>query len=96
MSEDNSKELAIKKKCQKAHPDFVSVVDNMQLEELGKKQLEYANYREQTELAKKKDEALQAAKDQAAELARPYNEALKALKEKMAYMNLLIDERKQD
>ena len=90
---DNSKELALKKKCQKDHPTFTETVDGMALGDLEKKLLEYAKYREQTLLAQKKDEGLQAAKDVVTELNGPYRDTLSALKDKMAYLNLLFEEK---
>ena len=92
---DNSKELALKKKCQKDHPDFANVVDGMQSMDLEKKLLEYAKYREETEMAKKKDEGLQAAKDAVAELNGPYKDTLAALKIKMSYIHILMEEKKE-
>ena len=48
----------------------------------------------QTELSKKKDIELQNAKDLASELGAPYRETLNALKTKMAYLHILIEEKK--
>jgi hypothetical protein len=53
-----------------------------------------AKYREETEMAKSKDEALAKAKEMSKELQAPYNDALKALKVKMGYLSLLIQDRK--
>ena len=94
MSEDHSKELAIRDKAQKDYPEFTDSVDSLQLAELEKNMLTLAKYREETELAKKKDEALEKAKNEVKELQAPYNDALKALKIKMAYLGILIQERK--
>ena len=96
MSEDQTKELALKTKAQKDYPEFTDGVDNLQLAELESNMLRLAKYREETEMAKKKDEALEKAKDMAKELQAPYNDALKALKIKMAYLGILIQERKGD
>lgn len=94
MSEDQSKELALKKKAQKDYPDFTDSVDNLKLTDLEVNMLTLAKYREETELAKKKDVELEQTKEKVAELQAPYNDALKALKTKMAYLGLLIQERK--
>jgi len=96
MSEenDNTKELALKTKAQKDFPEFTDSVDSANLEELEKQLLRYAKYREETEMAKKKDEALEKAKNNVKELQAPYNETLNALKIKTAYLGLLIEERK--
>lgn len=96
MSEenDNVKELALKTKAQKDFPEFTDSVDNAQLPELESQLLRYAKYREETEMAKKKDETLEKAKNNVKELQAPYNETLNALKIKTAYLGLLISERK--
>lgn len=94
MSEDNSKELALKTKAQKDYPEFTDSVDNASLEDLEKNLLRYAKYREETEMAKKKDEDLEKAKNVVADLQAPYNDTLKALKIKLAYLGLLIAEKK--
>jgi FtsZ-binding cell division protein ZapB len=96
MSEenDNVKELALKTKVQKDFPEFTDAVDSAPLKDLEEKMLAYAKYREETEMAKKKDEALEKAKNNVKELQAPYNETLNALKAKTAYLGLLIQERK--
>lgn len=96
MSEDQTKELALKTKAQKDYPEFTDGVDNLKLAELEANLLRLAKYREETEMAKKKDSALERAKETIKELQAPYNDALKALKVKMGYLNLLIQERKGD
>jgi len=89
---DNEKELALKKKAQKDYPAFVDAVEGLSTEELKSNLTRYAKYREETELAKKKDEELERAKDLVNELSAPYNDTLKALKIKMAYINILMEE----
>lgn len=96
MSEDNSKELAIKDKVQKDYPEFTDSVDSLKLADLESNMLQMAKYREETEMAKKKDEELEKAKAEVKELQAPYNDALKALKLKMAYLGLLIKDRKDN
>ena len=91
---DNEKELALKKKAQKDFPEFTDAADGMDLTGLESKLMTHAKYREETEFAKKKDEELQKAKDLAKELGAPYRETLNALKTKMAYLHLLIEEKK--
>lgn len=90
---DDSKELSIKKKCQKDYPEFTDQVDTLSVQELEKNIIRYANYREETELEKQKDPDLQRAKETVKELSAPYNDTLKALKLKMAYLYLLVGER---
>lgn len=94
MSEDQTKELALKTKAQKDYPEFTDGVDSLQLAELESNMLRMAKYREETEMAKSKDEALAKAKEMSKELQAPYNDALKALKVKMGYLSLLIQDRK--
>ncbi len=89
-----SKEVDLKKKVQKDYPDFTDSNDGLNIKELEGNLLIYAKYREETEMAKSKDEKLQEAKDTASELGAPYRDALKALKAKMAYINVLIVEKK--
>ena len=96
MGEDQTKELALKTKAQKDYPEFTDGVDNLQLAELESNLLRLAKYREETEMAKKKDETLEKARNDVAELQAPYNDAIKALKIKMGYLNLLIQDRKGD
>lgn len=96
MSEDQSKELAVKTKAQKEFPEFTDSVDSLKLQDLETNMLTLAKYREETELAKQKDEALAKAKEEVKELQAPYNDALKALKIKMAYLGVLIQEKKVD
>lgn len=91
---DDSKELALKTKVQKDYPEFTDTVDNAQLPALESSMLKYANYREEVEMAKKKDQALEKAKNVVADLQAPYNDSIKALKLKTAYLGLLIAERK--
>ena len=91
---DNTKELAIKTKVEKEYPDFADATGGLQLEELEKKLSLYANYREETELAKAKDATLEEARERAKILAQPYGDALKALKMKLAYIHVLLNEKK--
>lgn len=92
--EERSKEYLIKVKCQKDYPDFTNVVENMDLKELEQNLFKYANYREETELARKKDADLERAKDLVTELDGPYKDTLKALKAKMSYLHVLLQEKK--
>jgi hypothetical protein len=94
--EDQSKELAIKKKAQKDYPDFTDSVDGLGLEDLKKNMVIYSQYREDSELAKQKDEGLKEAKDNVKFLSGPYNDTIKALKTKLAYLNLLAREKQSD
>ena len=94
MSEDNAKELALKTKAQKDYPEFTGSVDALKVEDLEANLLRLAKYREETEMAKKKDELLERARTQVTDLQAPYNDALKALKVKMAYLGLLIQDKK--
>ena len=96
MSEDNAKELALKTSVQKNYPEFTDTVDSLNLTDLESNLLRLAKYREETEMAKKKDAKLEAARAEVADLQAPYNDALKALKAKMAYLCLLIQDRKGD
>ena len=91
--EDQSKELEIRKKVQKKFPDFVDTADGMSLEDIKKNLSMYANYREQTELARKKDEDLQMAKEKVKFLAGPYSDTVAALKLKLSYLHVLLAEK---
>lgn len=93
MSEDRSKEVALKTKCQKNYPDFTSSQDGLSVEDLEKNLLRYARYREETIMHKSKDESLQSAKEVVTDLNAPYKETLQALKLKMAYLNVLLEEK---
>lgn len=91
--EDKSKEIAIKTKCEKDYPEFTDALNGLDLETLKKNLSKYAEYREETLLAKDKDADLREAKDKAKFLAAPYNDALKAIKLKLAYLHVLIKEK---
>ena len=89
----SDKELKMKTKAQKDYPEFTDTVDSMESAELKSLLSDYANYREETELAKKEDQELNDAKDHVANLAGPYNDTLKALKVKTGYIHLLLKDR---
>ena len=91
---ETDKEQLLKTKVQEQMPEFTEAVDNAQLPELEAQLLKYAKYREETEMAKKKDEGLEKAKNVVKELQAPYNETINALKLKTAYLGLLIADRK--
>jgi FtsZ-binding cell division protein ZapB len=91
---ETDKEELLKTKVKEQMPEFTDAVDNAQLPELEAQLLKYAKYREETEMAKKKDEGLEKAKNVVKELQAPYNETINALKLKTAYLGLLIAERK--
>lgn len=91
---DHVKEEALKTKVQTDYPEFTDSVDSLPVDKLEENMLRYAKYREETEMAKKKDEGLEKAKNEVKELQAPYNETLKALKLKMAYLMLLIEDKK--
>lgn len=88
------KEELLKTKVREQMPEFTDAVDNAPLAKLEAEMLKYSNYREETEMAKQKDEGLAKAKNEVKELQAPYNETLKALKMKTAYLGLLIGEKK--
>lgn len=92
-NQDRSKEIALKNKCQKNYADFTNSQDGLSVEELEKNLLRYARYREETLMHKSKDENLKRAKETVAELNAPYQETLAALKLKMAYLNILLEEK---
>lgn len=92
---NSAKKEAIKAKVEKDLPDFVDMLNGASLESLDKNLSIYAKYREETELAKSEDEGLQRAKEAVKEISAPYNDAIKVLKLKLAYINLLIEERKE-
>ena len=91
--EDQSKELAIKTKVQKKFPDFTDMADGMSLEDVKKNLSIYANYREETELAKKKDPDLKMAQEKVRFLSGPYNDTVAALKLKLSYLHLIMAEK---
>ena len=49
--------------------------------------------REETLMARDKDEELESAKEVAKELGAPYNDTIKALKLKTAYLHILLEEK---
>ncbi|HBI01436.1 MAG TPA: hypothetical protein DDY18_07410 [Flavobacterium sp.] len=93
MSEVDKEEV-LKTKVRNEFPEFIESVDNLPVEKLNENLLRYAVYREETEMAKSTDKGLIKAKNDVKEYQAPYNETLKALKLKMAYLHLLIVEKK--
>ena len=91
---ETDKEELLKTKVKEQMPEFTDAVDNADLPTLEAQLLKYAKYREETEMAKKKDEGLEKAKNVVKELQAPYNETINALKLKTAYLGLLIADRK--
>lgn len=89
---NNDKEEKIKKSCQKKYIEFTDTVDGMNTNSLEQMLLKYARHREEVELTKKKDEALQETKDKVTELNGPYKDSLSALKLKMSYLHLALEE----
>jgi hypothetical protein len=85
-----------KEKIQKKYGSFTDSVDGLNIADLEKTLMTYAKHREDTILAKKNDEELEATKDKLSELSGPYRDALSALKDKLAYINLLIKEKSGD
>jgi hypothetical protein len=95
MSKENqdAKSQAIRTKVETDFPEFADALNGAKVEDLKKKLLEYAIYREQTVMAQKVDEALEKAKNTVKELNAPYNETLNAIKIKSAYINILLEEK---
>ena len=91
---ETDKEELLKTKVKEQMPEFTDAVDKADLPTLEAQLLKYAKYREETEMAKKKDEGLEKAKNVVKELQAPYNETINALKLKTAYLGLLIADRK--
>jgi len=91
---NSEKKEIIKAKTTKEFPEFIDMLNGSDRNSLEKNLSIYAKHREETELAKAEDEGLATAKETAKELAAPYRDALKALKLKLAYINILIEERK--
>lgn len=91
---DIDKEEILKTKVRNEFPEFTESVDNLQLDKLNENLLRYAVYREETEISKQNDKGLIKAKNDVKEYQAPYNETLKALKMKMAYLHLLMVEKK--
>lgn len=93
MSETDKEEI-LKTKVRNEFPEFVDSVDKLGMEKLNENLLRYAVYREETEMARQNDKSLIKAKNEVKDYQAPYNETLKALKLKMAYLHLLIIDRK--
>lgn len=90
---DNTKELAIKKKCEKDFPEFAEMCANADSDSLQKQLARLANYKEETELALKKDEDVERAKETLGELKAPYQDSIKALKVKISYLHVVLTEK---
>lgn len=90
---DNSKELAIKKKCEKDFPEFATAVASSTSESLLKQLATLANYKEETELALKKDPDVEQATETLSDLKAPYKDSIKALKTKISYLHVLLSEK---
>lgn len=92
----SSKKEAIKTKVEKDYPEFVDMLASANEESLQKNLYIYAKHREETELAKSEDEGLAMAKERVKDLSAPYSDAIKALKLKMAYINVMLEEKGSD
>jgi len=94
MSDGIDREEILKNKVREQMPEFTDAVDNAPLAKLEMEMLKYANHREEVDMAKQKDPDLNKAKEEVKMCSATYNEQLKALKLKMAYLGLLIAEKK--
>lgn len=91
-----AKEKNIRLTIQKQFPEFPEVVDGLSVDELEKRLSEYTKRNEATDAAKKRDGALNTAKDQVAEYSAPYKDAKKANNLKIKYIIQLIGEKGGD
>jgi len=96
-------DVKMKTKVQKQFPDFVEMVDAMNVEALEDRLNIYAKEQEKVKKAKEADvdlknakELAKNAKELASELAAPYNEAKKAIDLKTSYIISLIGEKGGD
>lgn len=85
-----------KTKVQKQFPDFVEMVDSMNVEALETRLNIYAKEAQKVKNAQEEDVDLKNAKDLVTELNAPYKDAKKALEMKMGYIITLIGEKGGD
>jgi hypothetical protein len=86
----------VRLKAQKQIPDFVEVVDALDVDSLEKRLNTLAKQAEEVESAKENDEALEEAKEQVAEMSAPYRDAKKEIRLKTRYIIQLIGEKGGD
>lgn len=91
-----AKEKNIRLTVQKQFPEFPEVVDGLSVDELEKRLATYTKEAEAVEQAKKRDGALNTAKDQVSEYSAPYKDAKKAINLKVKYIIQLIGEKGGD
>ena len=90
--EYTDKQLKLKEKVEKKHPDFAIEAAGLSLGDLDSRILSYAKHIEITQKARDEDEALNKAKDEVKMLNEPYKDTLTALKEKISYLYILMME----
>ena len=83
---------SIKNKCQKDHPEFCEEADASDAESLKKKMASYANYMEETKLARANNPEINRIKDELAVAEGPFKDAEKALKQKLQYIHLTLQD----
>jgi len=83
----------LEEKIQEELPEFYDSAMGMTAEELKNQLARDAVYRVENQMARKADEELQRAKDQASFLASPYNDAEKMLKLKAEFIKKMLDEK---
>jgi hypothetical protein len=96
MPSDQNPSYKLKIQVQKLFPDFTDSVDGLSIEDLKKNVVIYSSYKEESEIAKARDEELNNAKELVKELSGPYNDTLGALKKKLSYIHALLTEKKTE
>lgn len=85
--------LSVSEKVRKEHPDFVSEVVGLSVEELNARLAAHAKQVTEVEDAKDTDLELSTARENASVLAAPYSEAKKAINQKTRFIVELIKEK---
>ena len=92
----DKKRAQILKQVETKEPVFMETVQNLDVEALEQNLLRYAKYREETLAAQASDPQLIEAKEVVKELNRTFVDALGSLKTKLAYLNLLLEDKKAE
>jgi len=89
-------DVKMKTKVQKQFPDFVEMVDSMNVDALEDRLNIYAKELEKVKKAQEADTDLSNAKELVSELGAPYRDAKKAIELKTSYIISLIGEKGGD
>jgi DNA-binding transcriptional regulator GbsR (MarR family) len=89
----NDKYEKLRKKVEKANPDYLTFIDSATKEDLVKEFDRCSKYMHEIELAMEKDEELNKAKELVKELKSQYNDSKRPLSERIKLVVYAIEEK---